>query len=99
MMSIQSQAQAVMAEAFKASQLPANAFAVGIKGNIGEGGAIWLAAQALYPGSVWDAAFAQISFEDGSAIEFIRDPGSTFTTTYKAIGPLPLEAFEQSAEH
>lgn len=89
-----SQALAVMAEAFKASNFTAEAFTVGITGTLGEGGTIWTTAQALYPGSVWDAAFSQVTFEDGSAVEYIRHPDSMFSTTYKAVGPLPLDAFQ-----
>ena len=81
----QSQALAVMAKAFEASQFKGDT----IKGTISDGGAIWLAAQALYPDSVWEAAIAQITFKDGSAIEFGRVPGSTFATIYRAVGPLP----------
>lgn len=92
----QSQALAVMAEAFKASNFTAEAFAVGIVGTIGEGGTIWTTAQALYPGSYYSAAFAQVSLPDGSAIEFIRDPVSLFSTTYKAVGPLSQDALQGS---
>ncbi|MNC06538.1 hypothetical protein D3C87_1455360 [compost metagenome] len=88
----QSQAVATMAKAFEASQFPVSSFTVGIKGTLSEGGAIWLAAQALYPGSVWEAAIAQVTFPDGSAIAYIRAPGSLYSTTYKAVEPLPADS-------
>jgi hypothetical protein len=82
-----SQALQTMAKAFEACGFKGDT----IKGTMSEGGSIWLAAQALYSDSVWNPLLSQVTFADGSAIEYVRDPGSMFSTTYKAI-PAPVTA-------
>lgn len=76
-----SQAKQVLAKAFEAAAFTGYTMV----GTISEGGAIFIAAQAMFQGVTWDMTFAQLDFPDGSAIEYIRDPSSMYRTTYKAV--------------
>jgi len=58
-----------------------------IKGTGVEGGALWIKAQELYPNVVWNAETCKVQFADNSAIAYIRDPSSMFSTTYKVVDP------------
>lgn len=88
-----SQALQTMAKAFDGCGFKGDT----IKGTMSEGGSIWLAAQALYPASVWNPVLSQVTFPDGSAIEYARDPGSMFSTTYKAL-PVPAQAAPETRD-
>lgn len=82
------QAQAVMVETIKRYALTApQAENFTITGTMAEGGALWTVAQELYPDAKWLEYHANIEFADSSKIQFVRDPSSMFSTTYKVVGP------------
>lgn len=76
-----SQAKQVFAKVFEAAAFTGDTMV----GTISEGGAIFIAARAMFEGVKWDMIFAQLDFADGSSIQYIRDPSSMYRTTYKAV--------------
>lgn len=87
-------AMQVLAKTFEASAFTGDT----MKGTVSEGGAIWTVAQQMFQGATWDSVFCQIDFEDGSAIEYQRDPSSMFNTTYKAVSIMPTKLVSQAQQ-